>query len=80
MEIAPYKPPLKLELDLNIILDVDTLNFNDYSYIYGQLNHIILEFEINGKLTQYDIEKDYDIDLGVNFEEMKIFQSKKSKM
>ena len=57
MEFAPYytyKPPLKLALDLNIILDVDTLNFSDYSYIYGQLNHIILEFEeVDGFLERF---------------------------
>ena len=58
MEIAPYytyKPPLKLALDLNIILDVDTLNFSDYSYIYGQLNHIILDFEeVNGFVERFN--------------------------
>ena len=58
MEIAPYytyKPPLKLALDLNILLDVDTLNFSDYSYIYGQLNHIILDFEeVNGFLERFN--------------------------
>ena len=55
MEIYPYyTPPLELALELNIILDVDTLDLSDYSYIYGQLNHIILDFEIvNGFLERF---------------------------
>ena len=61
MEIAPYytyEPPLELALDLNIILDVDTLDFSDYSYIYGQLNHIILDFEeVNGFLKRFNYLK-----------------------
>ena len=62
MEIAPYytyDPPLiKLALDLNIILDVDTLDFSDYSFIYGQLNHIILDFEeVNGFLKKFNYLK-----------------------
>ena len=33
---------------------------------------ITLDFQINGKIDQIIVEKDYDDDLGVEFEEMKI--------
>ena len=33
---------------------------------------LILDFEINGKFERVEIQKDYDIDLGVHFEELKI--------
>ncbi len=34
--------------------------------------HLILSIEINGKLDRVEVEKEYDDDLGVKFEEMKI--------
>jgi len=36
------------------------------------IHQLFPEFEINGKLEQLEIEKEYDDDLGVKFEEMKI--------
>ena len=33
---------------------------------------LLLELEINGKIQQIEVEKDYDDDLGVEFEDMKI--------
>ena len=43
----------------------------DYKFRITE-QRVLLEFEINGKFAQFDIEKDYDDDLGVNFEDMKI--------
>ena len=33
---------------------------------------VILDLEINGRIERIEVEKDYDDDLGVQFEEMKI--------
>ncbi|SVC20589.1 uncharacterized protein METZ01_LOCUS273443, partial [marine metagenome] len=33
---------------------------------------VTLDFEINGHIEQIEVEKNYDVDLGVEFEEMKI--------
>jgi len=70
MEITPYytyEPPLELALDLNIILDIDTLDFSDYSYIYGQLNHIILDFEeVTGFLERFKYLKKIKIDRNIS--------------
>ena len=43
----------------------------DYEFRISDEN-ITLDFQIGGKLDQVIIEKDYDDDLGVEFEEMKI--------
>ena len=43
----------------------------DYQFKITEQN-IKLEFEINGKISQFEIEKDYDDNLGVEFEEFKI--------
>ena len=36
------------------------------------MENITLDFEINGKIEQVEVEKEYDDDLGVEFEEMKV--------
>ena len=43
----------------------------DYKFRITEEN-LILDIEINGKIEQVEIEKEYDDDLGVEFEEMKI--------
>ena len=67
MDIYPYyTPPVKLALDLNIILEVDTLDFSDYSYIYGQLNHIILDFEeVTGFVERFNYLRKINIKLSM---------------
>ena len=47
------------------------LDHLDYEFRIADEN-VILDFKINGELSQIIIEKDYDDDLGVEFEEMKI--------
>ena len=47
------------------------LDHLDYEFRIADEN-VILEFKINVELSQIIIEKDYDDDLGVEFEEMKI--------
>ena len=34
--------------------------------------NVVLDFKMNGQISQIEVEKDYDDDLGVEFEEMKI--------
>ena len=43
----------------------------DYKFRITEEN-LILDIQINGQLQQVEIEKEYDDDLGVEFEEMKI--------
>ena len=43
----------------------------DYKFRITEEN-LILDIEINGKIEQVEIEKEYDDDLGVEFEELKI--------
>jgi len=43
----------------------------DYEFRIADEN-LTLDFEINGRQNQFIVEKDYDDDLGVEFEEMKI--------
>ena len=43
----------------------------DYKFRITE-EYLILDIEINGQLQQVEIEKEYDDDLGVEFEEMKI--------
>ena len=43
----------------------------DYQFRMTEMN-LILDLEINGQLEKVEIEKEYDDDLGVVFEEMKI--------
>ncbi len=43
----------------------------DYKFRITEEN-IILDMEINGQIEQVEVEKNYDDDLGVEFEEMKI--------
>ena len=43
----------------------------DYKFRMTE-EHLILDMEINGKLDRVEVEKEYDDDLGVKFEEMKI--------
>ena len=43
----------------------------DYKFRITEEN-LILDIEINGQIEQVEIEKEYDDDLGVEFEEMKI--------
>ena len=43
----------------------------DYKFRITEEN-LILDIEINGQIEQIEIEKEYDDDLGVEFEEMKI--------
>ncbi|MBT3251127.1 MAG: DUF512 domain-containing protein [Candidatus Marinimicrobia bacterium] len=43
----------------------------DYQFRITEEN-VLLVFEIDGKFASFDIEKDYDTDLGVEFEEFKI--------
>ena len=47
------------------------LDHLDYEFRIADEN-VILDFKINGELSQIIVEKDYDDDLGVEFEEMKI--------
>jgi len=47
------------------------LDHLDYEFRIADEN-VILDFKINGQLSQVEVEKDYDDDLGVEFEEMKI--------
>lgn len=47
------------------------LDHLDYEFRIADEN-VILDFKINGQLSQIIVEKDYDDDLGVEFEEMKI--------
>ena len=43
----------------------------DYQFRITEEN-LILDIEVNGQIEQIEIEKEYDDDLGVEFEEMKI--------
>ena len=43
----------------------------DYKFRMTE-EHLILDMEINGKLDRVEVEKEYDVDLGVKFEEIKI--------
>tara|TARA_B100000941_G_C28478428_1_gene540674 strand:+ start:90 stop:1379 length:1290 start_codon:yes stop_codon:yes gene_type:complete len=43
----------------------------DYQFRIAEEN-LFLEFEINGKTVKFEVEKDFDEDLGVEFEELKI--------
>ena len=47
------------------------LDHLDYEFRIADEN-VILDFKMNGQLSQIEVEKDYDDDLGVEFEEMKI--------
>tara|TARA_A100001011_G_scaffold400787_1_gene518823 strand:- start:37509 stop:38807 length:1299 start_codon:yes stop_codon:yes gene_type:complete len=47
------------------------LDHLDYEFKIADEN-VVLDFKINGELSQVIVEKDYDDDLGVEFEEMKI--------
>ncbi|NQU66707.1 MAG: DUF512 domain-containing protein [Candidatus Marinimicrobia bacterium] len=47
------------------------LDHLDYQFRITEEN-VLLDLEIDGKTTQFDIEKSYDTDLGVDFEEFKI--------
>lgn len=47
------------------------LDHLDYQFRITEEN-IRLDIEIDGKVHQFDIDKDYDVDLGVDFEEFKI--------
>ena len=43
----------------------------DYQFRIAEEN-LFLEFEISGKTVKFEVEKDFDEDLGVEFEELKI--------
>ena len=43
----------------------------DYQFRIAEEN-LLLEFEISGKTVKFEVEKDFDEDLGVEFEELKI--------
>ena len=43
----------------------------DYKFRMTEKN-LVLDLEIDGQLDQIEVEKEYDDDLGVEFEEMKI--------
>ena len=43
----------------------------DYQFRIAEEN-LFLEFEIGGKTVKFEVEKDFDEDLGVEFEELKI--------
>ena len=46
---------------------------DDIDYQFKMADQLVkLDLEINGKIVQYEIEKDYDDNLGVEFEEFKI--------
>ena len=47
------------------------LDHLDYEFKIADEN-VVLDFKMNGELSQVIVEKDYDDDLGVEFEEMKI--------
>ena len=47
------------------------VDYLDYEFRIAEEN-ITLDFQMDGKLNQIIVEKDYDDDLGVEFEEMKI--------
>ena len=47
------------------------LDYLDYEFRIADEN-VVLDFQIDGKINQIIVEKEYDDDLGVEFEEMKI--------